>query len=505
MPASKHTSTWSQWGSRFRPRLIGLWVLVMVFFPACNLLQYNASDSQQTLVAVRVQQTALALTQAIQTELAKITPATPVPTLIDTPIPMPSPLPDETPLPTSVEQMPISDLERQMMAARILLFEDMSASRYLRYVKEALDKANYFYLDVGSAKGWFKTQLLSNTEWDLIIASAEARRDFGGEFFDYIDQRLEQGAAAIIEFGDLDSAPNGISQSLLRRCGVRFQDDWLEPEMRVFFWTQPDHPVFNEPNKVPLLGNAEQLWKGDLGDLLQIRMDGGQPGGDALILASTNPGYKTDHGLLVNCLGGRLIIQTFASHEYRYADIIPLWQNYVYQALKNRFAVLPPLEPIPAFTLALTNTPEPTSTGPTPQPGFGDEYTCASALTGRILSPPKLQTDLFEHHAEGTFLIVKLQLVNQTAYPIQVWAQDYFVEGEVYGQPISYSPHKAATGYLYIDSPSHLWQDLIAPGIPWSTSLAFDVNPNGQNWVLVVKPGSQLGAPLCEMRIPLLP
>lgn len=497
MPASKYMP--------FRLRLIGWWILGVAFIPACNLLQFASSEAQQTLVAVRVQQTVLAHTQVFQTEQAKITPTTPVPTESQVPAPISPPTLAETPLPTSAEQAPISDLDRQMMSARILLFEDMSASRYLRYVKEALDKANYFYLDVGSAKGWFKTQLLSTTEWDLIIASAEARRDFGGEFFDYIDQRLQKGAAAIIEYGDLDSAPYGISQSLLRRCGVRFQDDWLEPDMRVFFWTQPDHPIFNVPNKVPLLGNAEQIWKGDLGDLLQIGMDGDQPDGDALILASTNPGYKTDHGLLVSCLGGRLIIQTFASHEYRYADIIPLWQNYIYQTLKNRFAQLPPLAPTPVFTLPPTNTLEPTSTGPTPQPGFGDEYACASALTGRILSPPKLQSDLFEHHAEGIFLIVKLQLVNQMAYPIQVWAQDYFIEGELAGKPVSYSPHKAATGYLYIDSPSHLWQDLIAPGFPWSTSLAFDVNPNGQNWALVVKPGNQLGAPLCEMRIPLFP
>jgi hypothetical protein len=48
--------------------------------------------------------------------------------------------------------------DRLLKSAKILLFEDMSASRYIRVVKEALDRDNYFYIDVGSAKGWFKSQ-----------------------------------------------------------------------------------------------------------------------------------------------------------------------------------------------------------------------------------------------------------------------------------------------------------------------------------------------------------
>ncbi len=79
---------------------------------------------------------------------------------------------------------PIDPVDRQLKSARILLFENMSASGYIRIVKEALDRAGYFYLDVGSATGWFKTQLLSSVEWDLIIAAAEANREFGGSSWD---------------------------------------------------------------------------------------------------------------------------------------------------------------------------------------------------------------------------------------------------------------------------------------------------------------------------------
>ena len=46
----------------------------------------------------------------------------------------------------------------------------------------------------------------------------------------------------------------------------------------------------------------------------------------------------------------RMILQTFRSHEYNYADMRPLWQNYVYQTLKARFADKPSSAPTPAVT-----------------------------------------------------------------------------------------------------------------------------------------------------------
>ena len=196
------------------------------------------------------------------------------------------------PTPTATPQIDELD-ERTLRSARILLFEDMSASGHIRLVKEALDLADYFYLDVGSAKGWFKTQLSSSQEWDLIIAAVEAGRNFGGEYFELIDKRIEQGAAAVIEFRDLDAIHAGSSKLLLDRCGVKFQSDWFEPDLRVFFPLQPDHPIFHQPNRVANLRNASMLWKGDVGDLVEINYTTGKPAGDPQLLLGTNTLWKS--------------------------------------------------------------------------------------------------------------------------------------------------------------------------------------------------------------------
>lgn len=482
-----------------------LWILVILFvFPACDLFSGSEDANQVTLAALEATQTGLAQALADLTRTAIEAQLTTSPSSLLTPTPtLGTEAPTEKLVPTAIP-ITIEPDERLMKSAKILLFEDMSASKHIRYVKEALDRAGYFYLDVGSAKGWFKSQLLSDVEWDLVIAAAEARRIFGGEFFDYIDDKIVQGAGAIIEYYDVDAAPYGKIKPFLDRCGIEFQADWYEPELRVFFWLAPDHPIFNEPNEIPnTLRNVERLWMGDVGDLIKLKYLSGQPAGDAVLLAGTNASWKTDHGTLVSCLGGRVILQTFGSHEYHHGDIVPLWQNYVYQALKSHFAVAQVSIPTPAVTVLPTEPQLPTPPVGTPGPAYGYEYSCGGLLTAQVLEAPLFQKDLFEHHAEGTFLIIRLELANQTSYPIFIWDQDYFIEADLDGRQVTYSPDKAATGFLYIENSGNLYQGMIEPVPPFKTNLAFDVDPNGKNWVLVVKPGSEFDEQVCEVRIPL--
>lgn len=486
-----------------------LWLVCLILFLlSCNLLNRSGS-LQATISAVNAQQTSLAQTAvAIAPQTSQEAPLLPQQ---PTPIEAVTPGASEAPSPTapadiapSVTDPAIAD-ERLLKSAKILLFEDMSASRYIRLVKEALDKAGYFYLDVGSAKGWFKSQLLSGEEWDLVIAAAEAEREFGGEFFEYIDARLEGGAAAIIENWDLDNAPMGRARPLLARCGVAVQDDWYEPEMRVFYWTEPEHPIFNYPNSLTSgLRNAAPLWRGDVGDLVQADSSVGIPAGDALILAAVNPSWTNDHGLLATCLSGRMILQTFRSHEYHHDDMVALWQNYIYQALQSHFAYTQATLPTPAATyLPVTPPAEPTPPGPTPGPDYTLPHACGEAFSARLVEAPRVQRDLFEHHAEGSFLILRLELVNETTFPIQIWDEDYSLQGEVNGMVVTYTPHTAATGYLYIERPSNLYQDLIQPGETWRTALAFDVAQEGQHWQLILRPGSEFNEQVCEVSIAL--
>ena len=222
-----------------------------------------------------------------------------------------------------------------------------------------------------------------------------------------------------------------------------------------------------------------------------------------IILASTNPDMKLSNGTLASCLGGRVIVQTFRTHEYQHDDMLRLWQNYIYQTLKAHLAFTGQTLPTPALTAQPTPVGSPTAPGPTPGPAYTLAHGCDGIFSVRLTDAPLFQKDLFEHHAEGDFLILRLQLANQTNFPIQVWDQDYFIEARSGTQTQVYSPHKAATGYLYIENSGSLSQDLIQPGATARIALAFDVDPRASDWVFVFKPGSEFQEQVCEARIPL--
>jgi len=153
---------------------------------------------------------------------------------------------------------------------------------------------------------------------------------------------------------------------------------------------------------------------------------------------------------------------------------------------------------IPTLTIGPT-----TIIDPPAQPGIGLAIPCGEAFIAKVTQPPEFEKDLFEHHARGTFLIVLLEMLNVTDQPIQIWDEDYYLTGTVNKKMVTLTPHKAATGYLFIVRGNDLNQDQIEPGITWRTYLAFDINPQGTHWVLVVKPGSEWGKPVCEVSIPL--
>jgi hypothetical protein len=482
---------------------------ILVVLLSCNLLsnpQERAVES--TLASLHLQQTALDQTLQVFTAEANARTSTPDGTLqanlaTGTAVAGLAATLSGSPTITTTPSAPPPD-ERLLESARILLFEDMSASRQIRIVKEALDDLGYFYLDVGSAKGWFKTQLLSDTNWDLVIAAAEAEREFGGEFFQYLDAQIVKGTGVVVENWDIDAAPSGKAGLLLKRCGLSFQADWYMPELRVFYWTLPDAPVFHEPNQIPTqLHNAAPLWTGDLGDLLEVDPQVANSPNAPLILASTNPDMKVSNGVLASCLGGRVILQTFRTHEYQHDDMLHLWQNYIYQTLKAHLAYTHQTLPTPALTAQPTPAGSPTAPGPTPGPGYTIAHGCDGILSVKLTDSPLFQKDLFEHHADGEFLILRLQLVNQSNFPIQIWDQDYFIEARLGGQNLVYSPHKAATGYLYIENSGSMYQDLLQPGATDRPALAFDVDPHATDWVFVFKPGSKFHEQVCEARIPL--
>jgi len=251
----------------------------------------------------------------------------------------------EPPVPPSTEQPPASteasippDLEEKIKSAKILLFEDMSGqwiggTVYNRYIKESLDMAGYSYTDVGSAMGWLKDQLLSTTQWDLIIVASEYKTRITGEYFDYFLEHINRGAGFILELWYLDQIANGEIATLLAKCGIEYHDDWVGMDNLSLWPMVPDHPIFNYPNQNISLRNFANFWP-DHGDI--VRKTGS---GDAVILLGTAP--KSDKGVLTSCIGDRVLIQTFLDHDYNQASVMALWENYVYNTLKNKFLASP--------------------------------------------------------------------------------------------------------------------------------------------------------------------
>jgi hypothetical protein len=76
-------------------------------------------------------------------------------------------------------------------------------------------------------------------------------------------------------------------------------------------------------------------WAWDAGDYLRLT-----PGSDATLLAGMYQNRDSDYGVIASCFDGRVILQTFCNHDYHQDDIQLLWENYIYNTLKNHFAAI---------------------------------------------------------------------------------------------------------------------------------------------------------------------
>ena len=249
--------------------------------------------------------------------------------------------PDDSAESQAAAQFSEEDFEAWMEDAKILLYEDAVNAPWLaRYVKDALDNMDLEYKDDGSAVGWLKSDLLGS-DWDLVILALE---DPGippmGEYFDYLQQAMNKGAAVVMEIWFLDIVGRGEVASLLSDCGVEFESDYGFSTGSVndlINWPLPDksdHPILNEPNSGFRWTNIA-TWGPffDLGDF--IKLSGKKD--DAELLLGAIATEKNSHGTLAVCKDGKFIIQTFHTHNLAYEEAVPLWENYIYNALKAKY------------------------------------------------------------------------------------------------------------------------------------------------------------------------
>jgi hypothetical protein len=218
--------------------------------------------------------------------------------------------------------------------AKILVYEDARGAKLQEWVKSTLDLMGLNYVHVGDALGDFMSQLNSSTQWDLIIVAAESRSGVQGEFWDVITPRVTRDKTAlIVEMWYLSNIANGRIQALTAKCGIEFQS--TRKHVDSIYILDTSSPIFSIPNGGFSLTNYVGHWTDKGGD--HVRLTGG---GDATLLAGGFLKEKSRYGLITSCVEGRVIIQTFSSHDYHLEQMQMLWENYIINTLTNHFEAI---------------------------------------------------------------------------------------------------------------------------------------------------------------------
>lgn len=308
---------------------------------ACNIpgLTGNDPSLEETRVALAIQQTSLANQQA-----TLLAPTIPPPAATYTPYPTYTPLPAPLVTEAATSTVPAAttvDMHELIKGSNILVYEDMVGyPSQLPMVERTISAMNFSggkIVNVGDALGTFKQHANSATQWDLIIVASELRSGFSGEMFEMMYDHIDNGGAVIIEAWHLDKIANGRIAPILSQCGVRFQRNWIreyeyDPFDYSIYWLDQSHPLLSTPNTVQAPSYPYPIWFTDAGDLLELG-----PGGDAVLVGGLHASRKSDYGVLAVCLGGRMVIQTFSSHDYEWETVQPLWMNYITYTLTNHY------------------------------------------------------------------------------------------------------------------------------------------------------------------------
>lgn len=303
---------------------------------ACNMPGARTPPpptTDATKAALELQATQMA--EALTAQAAATEPG--IPTAQATP--SPEPPTDVPPTATQLESaatevVPTAtqDLELRMKSAKILVYED---TPYIgTWIKDTLQGMGLKHTFVGDAMGDFMENLNSGIAWDLIIVGAESHDYVSGDFFDVLTERVvNDKTALIVEMWYLDLVSAGRIKPLTTKCGVALQKSYDAPSS--IYWLESGSPVFTEPNMAIPLIHYDQYWQWQSGDYLKL-----MPGSDASLLAGMYQNRDGDYGVIATCFEGRVILQTFCNHDYHAEDIQLLWENYIYNTLKNRFAAL---------------------------------------------------------------------------------------------------------------------------------------------------------------------
>jgi len=302
---------------------------------------------QLTQIALGVQSTQLAMQQQQATLDASgansgIATYTPLPTFAAGPPPTVEPLTTEAPLVT-----PTKDIPSMIKSANVLIYEDIwgdptwSANRRVSMAVEQMGFSGGRVVNVGDKLGEFKGELNTGTAWDLVVISPESRAQVRGEFWDFMIDHVHNGVAMVAEIWYLDKINLGKISPMMTECGISMQANWSRPAnfdiLNYSITTlDPTHPIFNTPNAGISLVTPNSYWPEDAGDFIKLRT-----GSNARILAGLYKSKPSEYGLIAECFDGRVIFQTFSTHDYQQKQTVPLWVNYMTYTLTKHFEAQP--------------------------------------------------------------------------------------------------------------------------------------------------------------------
>lgn len=324
-----------------------------------------AADTQLTLQALQNTQIALALQQTAiagnpPTASPKELPEEPSPTPIVVVATQPEPptaeptvtetevlLPTETPTPIPTQTPDTAELTRQfearILSANVLVYDEPDAQgRLVPRLSKALDGMRFSGGNVVNTNNYLGNfdRLLRNGGWDLVVMAVENRdrTELGSlGVLDGIMNHVNSGGALIVETWNLDEDQSALGQFMLDICGAHVEKDWHHATGNYLDYYIPalmsGSPVFSTPNTVAMPLQPSIFWPGDAGDLIRI-----DPNGHNHILAGLLSNDPNNYGLLTSCQDGRMILQTFSTHDYSLYDTVRLWQNMIHYTLSNKFA-----------------------------------------------------------------------------------------------------------------------------------------------------------------------
>jgi hypothetical protein len=315
-------------------------LLIAILIGSCSLPGMTDPSLEATKMALAVMQTSMALEQAqgVQNAVEETQPPAAQPTY--TPYPtFTSQAVEQTEEPATEEVVPAQSFEDWMDGANILLYDAMYGRGDTNVIENAIDGLGLSgnTTNVGTNIGDFLSEMNSAVTWDLIIVGSEFRSQVQGEIFDALANEIDRGSSVVLETWYIDQVFNGRIQPVMQRCGITFHQDWWRDnnaDLNSFlvYLVEPDAELFSQPNTIGMLIPYDIRWIDDVGDTVKKIS-----GSDAVLMAGRLPNEHNSYGLLTECMGGRMVWQTFSTHDYKDQDMINLWQNYIYNTLEARF------------------------------------------------------------------------------------------------------------------------------------------------------------------------